>query len=897
MKFFFHLWVLSLACLCMAPSRAYAQKAVVSEEYTEIGDRYFDNEEYFVARDYYEKAVASNPQNSRALYQLAESLRNFYEYEQAEKAYQKYLTQDKSKAFPLAQFWYAITLKANGKYDQAKVAFEVFVKKNATAKANDDIYQARAQREIRGCEMALETHPADSVKQFRHVASPLSGKFIDYVSALFENDSSVVLTTSRDEIQHRKKDNRYGERYSDNIRYVIDSSGWKALDRKDNFEALNTARNDGAGVFNAKKARFYYTNCSEGPCALYVSVLTGGQWQPPVKLNQNVNQKDTETKQPALNHQGDTLFFVSNRPGGEGMTDLWYSISKNGDDWGSAVNLGETINSPFQESSPYYSEKEKGVFFSSNGRVSWGGMDVYFFKNPSLAGILHLKPPFNSSRDDLYFLQGEQLGYLCSDRQGNFDVFTFGANHDLDKIATPDPTLIPVKPMLAIKPPEDSTLQAKNTTPEPKITEENTSVQKGNKSFDVLGKVKPMVNREASSVNVSGRLVDKDTKKPIPHQNVTLENERLKIMVTNKTDDKGKFAFKNMKPDKNYQLLVEKPGEASPSAKNKLTEVEVEESSAPVSRLLFENIYFDFDKSDLRDVSIQILDELAGIYQQYPEVQFEMKAGTDNLGTDAYNIALGQRRGTSALDYLVEHGVDRSALIVNVLGESNPMVENLNEQTRQLNRRVEFYVKGDKVPLPTYVTYVPDEATDVRQIAKKFGMKISEVVKANKLKNNRIAAYQPLYVKRAGQFSEEKEEYTADDIRDMPLNKTYSNKTGYLNQNTEQFFQHLPGGLYEVHTVSQSQTLTAIRLQYGMTEEELKYLNGLSNDQIHTGQTLKVLNKDQLAEPHIQGVHLVKAGETASSIAKMYGLSVRQLRLLNNLSDNYMNQGMLLRVR
>src|SRR5690606_2710048 len=122
--------------------------------------------------------------------------------------------------------------------------------------------------------------------------------------------------------------------------------------------------------------------------------------------------------------------------------------------------------------------------------------------------------------------------------------------------------------------------------------------------------------------------------------------------------------------------------------------VEVKTSGKEVSKVLFENIYFDFDKYKLRREARKVLRELAAYWKEHPEIQIEMNANTDSYGSDEYNKILSRNRGKTALEYLIEQGVDKSALVVNALGEGNPIATNKNAAGRQLNRRVEFFVLG-----------------------------------------------------------------------------------------------------------------------------------------------------------------------------------------------------------
>lgn len=413
----------------------------------ETGDRYFQNGQYAQAAQYYQQALNTEPNNQLATYQLAECFRMTFKYQEAELQYETMVRLSETN-YPMSRYYYALMQKLNGKYDQAMPNFQLFLNRFDTEPdkmARYESFRLQALVEREGCLLALNelSNPVRD-NGFKPLPAPLNSQYDDYAPYLFKGDSSVIITSSRRSSTGSAFDARMGESTADLFRFEFVNGLWQEIKANDRFDNINSKYGEGSGIFNNNYTKVYFTyNPPEGsatPSAIYKSELVGGRWSAPSPLNVNINARNTESRHPSLSPGNDTLFFVSNRPGGQGGTDIWYSIDAGNDNWGPAINLGPSINTSLDEASPFYDHKEKVLFFSSNGHRGFGGFDIfmtsgYNFENSE---IYNMGYPYNSNRDDWFFILGEKSGYLTSGRDGGAggqDIYTFSIVTDEEIIA------------------------------------------------------------------------------------------------------------------------------------------------------------------------------------------------------------------------------------------------------------------------------------------------------------------------------------------------------------------------------------------------------------------------------------------------------------------------------
>ncbi len=413
---------------------AFAQNGANSKLQREAQE-YYENGYYFKAITLFNKVLKEDEQNLNVLLQVGNCYRNLFNYSEAEKYY-KQVNKAATGDYPEALFYLALMEKYNGRYRSALNNFNTFLtkysKKLTVAQRNQLLPKAKVEQ--KGCEFALtEQETVLPNFNFGQLKAPVNSSYNDYAPAIYQNDSTLVTTSSRVVSGSALVDESSGEGFTDNFGWQLISSGWKPNDFNNLSRVTNSRWHDGSGSFNAEGNKFYYTSCftnGSTNCQIFVSEKKKGRWQRPEPLNKNVNRPNSDNRHPQVTITGDTLFFSSNRSGGEGGNDIWMCVKRGEENWGRPVNLGNKINTPFNEITPFYYWKDDVLLFGSDGHAGFGGIDLFLAEGNTLqqASIQNLGYPFNSSKDDCYLVLGDNKGYLASnrsDQSGQFSVYGF----------------------------------------------------------------------------------------------------------------------------------------------------------------------------------------------------------------------------------------------------------------------------------------------------------------------------------------------------------------------------------------------------------------------------------------------------------------------------------------
>ncbi|MCZ6899346.1 MAG: OmpA family protein, partial [Bacteroidetes bacterium] len=659
-----------------------------------------------------------------------------------------------------------------------------------------------------------EEKPTDY--QFNKLAEPVNSEFNDYAAAIYTHDSSLMFTSGRLGSRGRGVDPRYGESFTDFYFYEKSDQLWTSPKTKEKFKIINTKWNDGVGTFNYQKDQFYFTSCNnqgQGLCKIYVSKLVNGRWQEPIMLNEHINTQGTESKHPAVSPGGDSLFFVSNRPNGFGGLDIWMSISAGNDHWGPPRNLGETINTLYDEISPFYHASAEKFFFSSNGHVGFGGQDIFMVQGNDYeyADIVNLGPIFNSNGEDCYFSLGHKQGYLSSNRGdalGKFDIYNLAIGSLISDLLSRNEAdnrsrVLSSRRMrltgsgLAMRKDEDQ-LYYENLTAEEKALVDRlidnelakgeyfsqvgiTKLEKrffnrlSNKEKEfieilarrqkaqemsvlpnscLLGAFYTRQEQDFNNVLITGLVLNKKNNQPASSLNINLSDDQGGILKITTTNDQGEFRFSNLELNRHYNIMLDDCEGKQPEylikdiVKSGYDQLDIHTE--------FENIYFDLDRYTLRGEAKKILTELAAYHHRNTEVQIEIFAYTDSLGSDDYNLKLSEKRGQRVVNYLIQNGVDRTGLVIWAKGKSSPVASNDDPIGRQFNRRVEFNITGgsESVSSP-YTTYITRKAMSVETLALELGLNPEEIEKINGINFGWLEAHKPIRLPKLQQQNSE----------------------------------------------------------------------------------------------------------------------------------------------
>ncbi len=445
MKYFFLLFL-----FLSSISVSFSQNNV---QYIKAGDQAFADGDYPSAAAYYRLILDNDSTILDIAYKYAEASRLCSDYKTAERWYKIVNIKDQGETFHECTFWLGFIAKENGKYKEAKRQFERFAKKYN--KVNNYFYQ-KAKNEIVSCDSAI-TLSADALPIIiRHLDPKINTNNSEF-AAYPLGDSVLYFSSFRgDTLNSLDLTARIFKSIKDSSK---EDSDWQLAKQIDTL-LQSSEYHEGNVCFSSDYKRFYFTRCkvesgNKTICEIYVRQYKENKWGNPVRLNDDINLKKYTSTQPniALNgSDGEILYFVSNRPGGKGKLDIWFStISKEGV-YGKPTNMGDKINSIDDEVSPFYHAVTKTFYFSSNGHYGMGGFDIFKTKRDSLGqwkAVKNLGQPYNTRFNDLYFSLNEKgnNGYITSNRTGSFfkknehccdDIFTFA-------LSVKDSILIPPK--------------------------------------------------------------------------------------------------------------------------------------------------------------------------------------------------------------------------------------------------------------------------------------------------------------------------------------------------------------------------------------------------------------------------------------------------------------------
>jgi len=379
--------------------------------------------EYYDAIDLFKRAyskVSDRERQAEIIFKIAECYRITGQPRQAALWYRKALQQDYQD--PELYLRYGQSLMRYERFEEAEEQFAIY----------NDLVPDDPRGEW-GMESALVAQEwmseptgyiVENMRYFNTFERDWSPAYAN------EDYMEVLITSTREDSEGNATHGATGESFAD----IYSSS----MDRKGKWsvpvpvEALNSEFEDGTVSLTGDFSTLYMTRCKMGKneevaCQIYTSNRSGGDWSDPTPLD--LIGDSITTAHPAITPDGETLYFVSDKPGGIGGNDLWV-VTKEGGTWGEPVNLGEEINTPGEELFPYV-HPDGTLYFSSDSRIGMGGLDIYKATKDELGNwmVENLRPPINSVEDDfgIVFEAEAERGFFSSSRKGrgNDDIFSF----------------------------------------------------------------------------------------------------------------------------------------------------------------------------------------------------------------------------------------------------------------------------------------------------------------------------------------------------------------------------------------------------------------------------------------------------------------------------------------
>lgn len=403
--------------------------AQTQEENLKYGDEAFADGDFYSASTYYFGILKQDSSDISIAYKYAESCRLFNDYKSSEKWYSFVNSSSKSKDYPLALFYLALMNKSNGRYSDARNNFYSYYNLH---KSDDNYFFKKALHEVDACEYARKLIKDTIPVRIDHLSENVNTPYSEF-GALQLGDTalyySALRPNSTEEFEYLLPNFYLAKIYKSKTTIAGWSAG-KELQPKINDRESNNAN----ASFSSDHKRLYFTRCSpeklsDMKCAIYVAEMKNGKWQEPVKLNEKINLEGYTSTQPSIGNltesDGEVLYFISDRPGGNGKNDIWYSVIKDGK-YNDPTNLGSIVNTPGDEISPFYYNDTKTLYYSSDWQDGLGGFDIFKSKGSlsEWSTPENLGYPVNTSYNDMYYTinENDSDGYFTSNRPGSFYI-------------------------------------------------------------------------------------------------------------------------------------------------------------------------------------------------------------------------------------------------------------------------------------------------------------------------------------------------------------------------------------------------------------------------------------------------------------------------------------------
>jgi len=534
-----------------------------------------------------------------------------------------------------------------GKYEDAKKAYEYYLKYPRANPENAII----AKRDIASCDFALKAIKNPVPFNPKNLGEGVNTDLDEYFPCVTADDQTILFT------RLLKDPQAYGGRQEDFYMSKKENGIWqKAL----NLGApINTKNNEGAPTISADGQQIIFVACQGiegygvgrkgyGSCDLFWSRKKGNNWSAPVNLMEPVNSRNWET-QPSISADGKTLYFIRGIVTREGIKeqDIYTSVKNDDGTWSLPVKLSNKINTPGREESVFIHPDGNTLYFSSDGHVGMGGLDIYVSKKDEKGewGIpVNLGYPINTHNDENSLLVSAdgKLAYFASDREGGFG--------GLDLY-----------------------------------------------SFDLPEQVRPNLVSY-----MKGKVYDAENKNPLEANFQLIDLATGKIIVESLSNPGNGEFLVCLPANKNYALNVSKNGYLFFSENFSLKEggpnVQPVKKDVPLSpikegeKVVLKNVFFETAKFDLKEESKIELDKLVAFLQKNSTLKIEISGHTDNQGDKKSNLILSDNRSKSVSTYLISKGIAADRLTSKGYGDTMPIADNNTPEGRSLNRRTEFKI-------------------------------------------------------------------------------------------------------------------------------------------------------------------------------------------------------------
>jgi outer membrane protein OmpA-like peptidoglycan-associated protein/tetratricopeptide (TPR) repeat protein len=609
---------------------------------TKRADKHFNKYEFVEAATDYLKLVTDSKADTYVYSQLAECYYNVFNTVEAEKWYAKAL---ETASDPEMVYNYSQMLKANGKYEESNAQLDAF----ASMRPAD--HRATAFRENPNYLPKI----LEKGKKFNVQNLGINSEVSDFGGTI--KNGKLYITSARNDRDSKKtygwNEEPFLDIYTSNINDEGEFQTPFIIENNINtkyHEGIVSFSPDGNTMYFSRES-FYEKIYERDPSTkykisvlnLYKSVNQEGQWSEAEALS--LNGDNYSVKNPSVSSDGATLYFASDKIGGYGNFDIYSApIDENGS-VGEATNMGQKLNTEGQEMFPFISSNNT-LYFSSNGHLGLGGLDVFFSKivDGKVGPVRNIGIPINGNADDFAFSINEENeeGFVSSNR------LVDGENMSDDIYAIKK--LQPICDVLMSVTVRDSKTG---------LILEGASISIQDIEGNIFG------TKMSNTEGVVEYIIECDIDTKIVGSKIDYESG---FTLVSGTSDEEVFA----------ELLI-----------------------TPIDEIILANkvilnpIYFDFDKSNITAQAAFELDNLVQLMTKYKSIVISAESHTDSRGSSSYNLSLSERRALSTAQYVISKGIDASRITGTGKGETIPSNDcggSCNEEEHQLNRRSEFLI-------------------------------------------------------------------------------------------------------------------------------------------------------------------------------------------------------------
>ncbi|GJM29358.1 MAG: hypothetical protein DHS20C17_19930 [Cyclobacteriaceae bacterium] len=668
----YYIFIFCTICVIASTSSIHGQDdAQTAADYVEIGDEiYFNQRAFEEAKTYYIQAAELDPTNIKANYMAGKVHLETTNKDQATDYFLKVYELDPSYRFDILYLigqGYQLSLEFEKALEYYQL-YKIKAQNDQDYVGADRIPGEMVDRRIYECENGIQFTTYPEGYSIVNIGSKVNSEWHDFAPVVNEQETMLIFTT------RRKDGNLNPDVHTDNFAFedifisTKQDSTWSSA--ANIGEVINTPFHDSNIALSADGKRLYlYKDIEDGTSDIYLSeLMPDSVWSTPKSLGPNINSEFSE-KSLSVSNSGDIVFFSSDRPGGHGELDIYYSLKNSQGKWGPATNLGPSINTEYDEDSPFIDYDGKTLYFSSRGGMGMGGYDIFKTEfdsaSSSWTNIVNLGYPINTPDDDIYFVGTKEgkRGYYASVREDGMGYT------DIYVVSVP-------------------------------YTDINTKERLGPKNYLKKGQDD---ESGLKAVNLNITVNDYDDNTPL---DATLQLRRISdnVVFNVVKSATGKYTVAVVHPEAaEYMLSMEKDGylfknitislPASTGQPQLITRTfELNKLRTGLSSIL-RNIYFDFDKFTLKQESFAELNKLERMLRENPNMRIELAGHTDFIGSDQYNVQLSVKRASAVVDFLINKGISPTRLETKGYGKSRPIASNDDEvDGRELNRRVEFVI-------------------------------------------------------------------------------------------------------------------------------------------------------------------------------------------------------------